>query len=124
MKAGHAAGETVAQDITSIDLRVSIGSAAGSKMVPDIPATPEIDPSGTSHTGATGDSGHGNAGNTGSTEKTEKTETDTPQKDPELVVDNTGNAAGTGENTQTGTENPDALSDVKGLLDRRDSDEN
>ena len=118
MKAGHAAGETVAQDITSIDLWVSIGSAAGSEMVPDIPATPEIDPSGTSHTGATGDSGHENTGNTG------KTETDTPQKDPEHTADNTQNASGTGENTQTGTENPDASSDIAGLLDMRNSDEN
>ena len=121
MKAGHAAGETVAQDITSIDLWVSIGSAAGSELVPDIPTTPKTEPD-TTHTGTTGDSGHGNAGNTGSTEKTEKTETDTPQKDPELVVDNTGNAAGTGENT--GTENPDASSDIAGLLDMRNSDEN
>ena len=121
MKAGHAAGETVAQDITSIDLWVSIGSAAGSELVPDIPTTPKTEPD-TTHTGTTGDSGHGNAGNTGSTEKTEKTEIDTPQKDPELVVDNTGNAAGTGENT--GTENPDASSDIAGLLDMRNSDEN
>lgn len=115
MKAGHAAGETVAQDITFIDLWVSIGSAAGSELVPDIPTTPKTEPD-TTHTGTTGDSGHGNAGNTGSTEKTE---TDTPQKDPELVVDNTGNAAGTGENT-----NPDASSDIAGLLDMRNSDEN
>ncbi len=124
MKASRTPGETVAENVTSIDLWVSIGSkdAIVTEPEPDVPDTGNTGNTGhNGNTGTTGNNGHtgsnANTGNTGTTEPNTGNTGSEPAPDSGSTGENTGS---TGENTgDTGN----ASSDIAGLLDMRNSDD-
>ena len=124
MKASRTSGETVAENVTSIDLWVSIGSkdAIVTEPEPDVPDTGNTGNTGhNGNTGTTGNNGHtgsnANTGNTGTTEPNTGNTGSEPAPDSGSTGENTGS---TGENTgDTGN----ASSDIAGLLDMRNSDD-